>query len=71
MDFSELFPDKTIKLLDNAIISNGKVESQTLQGSTKYDFFPEYINEEWTIKPYVSGTYVAPPPTIVTFQPIN
>jgi hypothetical protein len=71
LDYSDLFPHNTTKLLDDTIISNGKVEAQTLQGNTKYDFIPEYVNDEWIIKPYVSGTYVAPPPTIVTFQPIN
>jgi hypothetical protein len=64
-----------IPILDGSTVDNhvwgGKITKVGLQGNITYELIPEFKNEEWVITPYVSGTYVAPPPATITFQPIN
>jgi hypothetical protein len=60
-----------ISSLNGATIENGKLRKVTLSGNVYYDLVPELVNGEWVITPYVTGTYVAPPPSTITFQPIN
>jgi hypothetical protein len=67
-----------ILLLDNVIVeeefngnSIGVLTSYSLSGKTTYDLVSEHINGELSITPYISGTYVVPPATSITLQPIN
>jgi hypothetical protein len=62
---------KTLPELDGGIMIDNKIQKVTLNGNVTYDLIPEKVNDNWTIKAYVTGTYIAPPPTTVTFQPIN
>jgi hypothetical protein len=62
---------KDLSSLNGARIENGKLIKVGISGNTNFDLVPELINGEWIITPYVSGTYVSPPATTITFQPIN
>jgi hypothetical protein len=42
-----------------------------LSGTINYELEPEKIDDFWSITPYVVGTYIAPLPITITFQPIN
>jgi hypothetical protein len=64
-------PPIEITELEGAIIDNNRLVKVGLSGNIYYDLIPEFINNEWIITPYVSGTYIAPPTTTITFQPIN
>jgi hypothetical protein len=50
---------------------NGVRDNRTYTGSVTPTILGNGMIVTLNDKPYVSGTYVAPPPTIVTFQPIN
>jgi hypothetical protein len=58
-------------ILENVGIDNGEVVKFGLEGNVIYDLIPEVVNGVYKLVPYVRGTYVAPPPTSITFQPIN
>jgi hypothetical protein len=60
-------PDLEGTLID----SNGKLNLITASQNTTFDLIAEQVNEEWIIKAYPTGTYTAPAPTTITFQPIN
>jgi hypothetical protein len=67
-DFKKL---QVREILSNVVLINGNVTKVGLTGNSTYEFYIETIDGEKVVKPYVTGTYVAPPPTTVTFQPIN
>jgi hypothetical protein len=64
-----------LPMLNNSIVEFDQIGGQLVKiginGNTYYELVPEFINGEWIITPYVSGTYVAPPEATITFQPIN
>jgi hypothetical protein len=76
-DFWKAFKESnTINLdyklvLDDVGIVNGEVIKTGINGNTNYDLILEEIDGKPTLVAYVKGTYVAPPPTTITFQPIN
>jgi hypothetical protein len=76
-DFWKAFKESnTINLdyklvLDDVGIVNGEVIKIGINGNTNYDLILEEIDGKPTLVAYVKGTYVAPPPTTITFQPIN
>jgi hypothetical protein len=71
VSFKLLADKKPLSLLDGASFENGKIAKVTISGNVYYELYPEFINGEWIITPFVSGTYVSPQTTTVTFQPIN
>ena len=58
-------------LLNDVSISGSTLSKFGLSGNIFYDLILEKVNDEMTLVPYVAGTYVAPAPTTITFQPIN
>jgi hypothetical protein len=62
---------KKLEFLKGALVENGKLIKVELSGNVNYEIVPEFINGEWLLTPYISGTYVAPPAATITFQPIN
>jgi hypothetical protein len=48
-----------------------KVMTFTPSGNIYYDLILIESNGTYVIEPYVVGTYIAPPITSVTLQPIN
>jgi hypothetical protein len=58
-------------VLEDVGMENGEIIRFGVDGNTTYDLILEEVNGELTLVPYVKGTYVAPPPTTITFQPIN
>jgi len=60
-----------IMVLEDVGMENGEIIRFGVDGNTTYDLILEEVNGELTLVPYVKGTYVAPPPTTITFQPIN
>jgi hypothetical protein len=59
------------EILSNVVLINGSVTKVGLTGNSTYEFYIETIDGEKVVKPFVTGTYVAPPPATITFQPIN
>jgi hypothetical protein len=66
-----LFFTNTINLLNSVLIEGNKIVQYSLEGNVYYDLIPEFNDGDWITKLYVSGTYVAPPLTLITLQPIN
>jgi hypothetical protein len=62
---------RTIILENVALNENGKVTETTLNGSVTYDIVLQRIDGEFALISYVSGTYIVPPSTTITLQPIN
>jgi hypothetical protein len=58
-------------IIDNVGIVNGEVSRFGASGNITYELILEYINGNPTLVAYVTGNYVAPLPTTITFQPIN
>jgi hypothetical protein len=58
-------------LLENVGIENGEIIRFGVDGNITYELILEQVNGELKLVPYVKGTYVAPPPSTITFQPIN
>jgi hypothetical protein len=58
-------------VLEDVGMESGELIQFGVNGNTTYDLILEEVNGELTLVPYVRGTYVAPPPTTITFQPIN
>jgi hypothetical protein len=58
-------------LLSGVGVDNGQITEFGLNGNINYELYPELVQGEWAIIPYISGTYDAPPTTKVTLQPIN
>jgi hypothetical protein len=68
-----LGPEIDIEMLLNAQYSDQtriftKVE---INGNTDYDIFAVLSEYGYILTPFVSGTYIAPPTTTITLQPIN
>jgi hypothetical protein len=60
------------EILNSVSLNNSnEIIKITPNEALNYEFIPEFINNEWTITPYVYGTYFAPPSITVTLQPIN
>ena len=64
-------PTELTDLEGTLIDSNGKLNLITASQNTTFDLIAEQVNEQWVIKAYPTGTYTAPAPTTITFQPIN
>jgi hypothetical protein len=64
-------PTELTELEGTLIDSNGKLNLITASQNTTFDLIAEQVNSQWTIKAYPTGTYNAPAPTTITFQPIN
>jgi hypothetical protein len=64
------WPGKKI-LLEDTGFENGSLVKYGINGNTSYDLIPQNINGKWSLSAYISGTYIAPPPTTFTLQPIN
>jgi hypothetical protein len=62
---------KDYKPNSNHLVENGDVISFGIDGNITYDLILEEVDGQITLVPYVKGTYVAPPSTTITFQPIN
>jgi hypothetical protein len=58
-------------VLEDVGIVNGEVSRFEVNGNINYDLIVEDIAGKATVVPYVTGTYVAPPPAPITLQPIN
>jgi hypothetical protein len=69
IDHYSIFDPKII--ITNASLDGNLVVTFELSGNVYYDLVPEFIDGVWVTKPYITGTYVAPPTTSITLQPIN
>jgi hypothetical protein len=58
-------------VLEDVGIVNGEVFRFGVSGNITYDLILEVIDGKPTLVPYITGTYIAPPPAPITFQPIN
>lgn len=57
--------------VDEVNLINNIYSIFSLSGTIYYDLILEFVDTSWTINSYISGTYVAPPISSVTLQPIN
>jgi hypothetical protein len=64
--------------IDIEMLSNADYNEQDriftkveINGNTDYDIFPVISDNGVVLTPFISGTYVAPPTTMITLQPIN
>jgi hypothetical protein len=57
--------------IDQSNLLNNIISKFSLDGTIYYDLILEFLDSSWTVNSYISGTYVAPPSTSITLQPIN
>jgi len=63
-------PIKTL-IIEDVDLEDGKILRYGLAGNTYFEIVPEISQGTLTFKAYETGSYVAPPQTSVTLQPIN
>jgi hypothetical protein len=71
INLGQLFPDESFIIIQDAQIFENKLVKFGLEGNTYYDLVPELLSDKWILTPFITGTYIAPPTTSVTLQPIN
>jgi hypothetical protein len=60
------------EILNGVTLNNSnEIVKVTPSGSLNYEIIPEFIDNEWTITPYIYGTYFAPSSITITLQPTN
>ena len=69
--YKDTFETSKINVLDNVVIEYNKIIKYGITNNIEYELVFEVLDNEPSINAYVVGTYVAPPATSITLQPIN
>jgi hypothetical protein len=67
--YYDIFHSKEI--ITNVSLDSNLIVKYELSGNIYYDLIPQFVDLDWIISPFVSGTYIAPATTVVSLQSIN